>query len=107
MPAETSKSRAEGEGFDALAETLRQAVAEMQKKPSITLHRAADIGDDNERARLSTWPAPGKAQNLATVVEALAQRPPKIEAPPLAGALASRKTLAETPNQIRDQLANF
>jgi hypothetical protein len=107
MAAQGREPGSEGEGLDPLAEPLSEAVDEVQKEPRVALHRAADVGDDHERPRLSTRLATGPLEDLPTVAEAAAQGPSQIDAAVSAVALPSRDPLPEGPDEFGDHLPDF
>ena len=55
------QARAKDEAFDVL-QAVRHAVEELQHQPRIFLHRAADVGDQHNRALLDLARLPGQRQ---------------------------------------------
>src|SRR5262245_25393465 len=74
----------------------------MKKEPSVSLHRAADVADRDERPRFTPRLAMRPFQDLAPMTEARSQSAPQVKSVLSSLPLPSRQLLSQRPRQIAD-----
>ncbi len=107
MPAQAREPRTEGERLDPLPQPLREAIDEMEQQPRISLHRAADIADNDERPRLRPRLAVGPFEYLAAMTETPSERAVEIEAVTSAPPHSARESLPESPDELIHHSPHF
>src|SRR6266511_1046953 len=73
LPGNSRQARAKHKALGML-QAVRHTIQKLQQQSGILLHRAADIGDDHERALLELAPLPGQAQRHAAMLRGVARR---------------------------------
>ena len=78
MTRDARQPRAEDERLH-LVKGVCDRVQELQQHPAVAVHRAADVGQRDNRAASGFSLAPGNYQRLAAVAHILTQRPPQVD----------------------------
>ena len=104
QPGDAGQARPEHERLGADLAGRRERLDEAQEQPRVALHRAADVADDDERARLLDLAPPDPVQELAAGAEVAAEHRPRREAPAVRVELvAPRPALLEARDEHVDE----
>ena len=80
LPRDAGQARAEEEGLDAAVEAAREGVEEEEQQARVALHRAADVGEHDERAAACVRARAARPrEDLAAVAQACAQRAAQVD----------------------------
>ena len=77
QPGDPGQPRPEHERLDPHLAGRREGLDEAQQQPRVALHRAADVGDDDERARLADRSSPDPRHELAAGPEVAPEHRPR------------------------------
>ena len=79
QPGHPGQPRPEHERFRAHLRRGRERLDEPEEQPRMALHRARDVAQDDERARLADLPPPDPRQELAARAQVAAEHRPRRE----------------------------
>src|SRR5262245_61855102 len=102
LPGDSCEPGGEQERLNPLV-TARHCVCELQKHARITFHRAADVAEEYERARLDPARTPRQPHDIAASAQAFGDRASKIHARTFAANPSPSPAFAGSPGQVRQR----